>query len=275
MWSFFRNESDLATLLQSATTLNEEQKTEYLKRFPEALRRVEDLAPVEHSELDLKPASDEVLEYFNAFTKTPLHQKLLEAFPAVRLGYLPTSSLINPLALIDYELIEQLRATLEGDSELAIAKFAMPTEHSMPVRVALDPGGRSATFVSQRKTLTIVDLTKNQTAVGVEVKFVVSAAPEMIMVSYIAGRLYLRYGVHRAHLLASMGLQDIPCVVVEENQFPRLAGAYPAFPPIVLAQPRPPLLIDTFDTDLSLKVPLQRSQKVIRVHAEELVIPIE
>jgi hypothetical protein len=169
-----------------------------------------------------------------------------------------------------------LRATLEGDDELAFVKFAFPTQLSAQARIMIDPSGRTVTFISAKKVLTVRGAVLNEVpGAGVEAKFLVSGVQDFVLITQVAGRLYLRNGIHRAYLLATMGLRDLPCIIIQEAQIPMVVGPYPTFSPSVLVQPRPPLLIDAFNTDLSIKVPLQRTQKVIRITAEELIIPTD
>lgn len=274
VWAFFRNATDLDNLLQAVSRLTDEKRAECVRRFPEVLQRVAELPPTSLSEPRTRTATNKVLEHFNAFAGSPFYQELLKQFSEISLTYVPVGQLINPLVLIDYENVERLRATLEGEDEASVARFALPTQVTAPVKILADPSHRSAIFVSPHKNLTIMGLTFGEVpGSGVEVRFFVSGAPDTIMVSHASGRFYLRNGIHRAYLLASIGMQELPCILVQETQFPAIVGPYPAFAPSILALPRPPLLIDAFKDELSLKVPLQRTQKIIRIAAEELILP--
>jgi hypothetical protein len=241
---------------------------------PGAIQAAGTLAPISVSDTTIRPFSDGALEHGNDFINRPLGEALRKQFGSIQIGFVPIAELVNPLALIDYENIEQLRATLEGDDELAFVKFAFPTQLSAQAKIFMDPNGRTATFVSAKKVLTVAGVALNEVpGAGMEVKFLVTGAPDFALVTQVAGRLYLRNGIHRAYLLASMGARELPCIIVQEAQIPTVVGPYPTFSPSILVQPRPPLLIDTFNADLSIKVPLQRTQKVIRITAEELIIP--
>jgi hypothetical protein len=110
---------------------------------------------------------------------------------------------------------------------------------------------------------------------GIEVRFLIAPSPQAILVSHVGGRLFLRNGIHRAFLLASMGAKEIPCILIHETQIPTVASAYPTFSPAILGKPRPPLLTDALDQDLALKVPIQRTHKVVRISAEDILIPVD
>ncbi len=72
-----------------------------------------------------------------------------------------------------------------------------------------------------------------------------------------------------------MGVDTIPCILVSENQIPLITGAYPTFTPQILALPRPPLLQDALNPELTLSVPIIRTSKLIRITAEEVILPTE
>jgi hypothetical protein len=146
----------------------------------------------------------------------------------------------------------------------------------MQIRAAMDTSMRNVTFLSSMKTLTVGPCVVTQTPDGTEVKFLVGANLSMIFVSLMAGRLIVRNGIHRAFLLGKLGIKSIPCILIKEEAVPSLlTSAYPAFIPQVLVLPRPPLIVDYDNPRLSLEAPLQRTQKVIRIAAEESVLPVD
>jgi hypothetical protein len=276
LWAFFKTPLDLDNVLRSVTHCDDAQRADFVSRLPEAFHEAARLAPISVSDLTIRPFADSALEHSDAFINRPLGEALRNQFGSIQMGFVPIAELVNPLALIDYENIEQLRATLEGDDELAFVKFAFPTQLSAQAKILLDPNVRTATFISAKKVLTVTGVSLNEVpGAGMEVKFLVTGMPDFILVTQVAGRLYLRNGIHRAYLLASMGVRELPCIIIQEAQIPMVVGPYPTFSPSILVQPRPPLLIDTFNTDLSINVPLQRTQKVIRITAEELIIPVD
>jgi hypothetical protein len=144
------------------------------------------------------------------------------------------------------------------------------------IRAGVEAPGRAANFVSDIKTMTISGVRLQEApGVGVEVKYLVSNAATFVLASRVGDRLFLRSGIHRAYLLASLGLKTIPCIVVNESQIPLLSGGYPAFSATALTLPRPPLFKDYFDESLSLTARLQRMTKVIRITAEEFLVPVD
>ncbi len=186
-----------------------------------------------------------------------------------------TEQLVMPLTMIDYEYVEELKATLTGTDPKDIVRFALPDQLLMQVKSAIDPSGRAVNFISSQKTLTLQPITVTKVpGVGLEVKLTIAGTPQLIVVTRVEGRYYLRNGVHRAYLLASLGVKELPCILAEESQIPLIVGAYPAFAPHILALPRPPLLKDTLDPTVYLLMPAIRTNKVFRISAEELILPV-
>lgn len=274
LWSFFQNQADLNAFLGSATHLNAEQRAECLTRWPEAVKKLEELPVVEAAEPLLRSPSGKAWEHFDWYSQQPVYQSIAKQVEKTEFGFIEVDKLINPLVLLDYEYVEELRATLEGDDEGALTRFALPKQVTSTIKAFRDQ--RSVTLVSPQKTFGFVELNVEEVPdKGIEVRFLIATSLQVIIVSHVGGRLFLRSGIHRAFLLASIGAKEIPCILIHEMQTPTVASAYPTFSPAILAKPRPPLLIDALDQDLTLKVPIQRTHKVVRISAEDILIPVD
>jgi hypothetical protein len=192
------------------------------------------------------------------------------------LGYVSIESLTNPLVYIDYELLEELKPELAGTSPLDVAKFAFPRTISTSAKAIGDPSGRSVTFVSNQKTLAVSNIRLRGTPEGTEVSYLISANASAIIVSDMKDRLLLRNGIHRAYLLAQLGITHVPCILVSDNNaIPVVMASYPVFSPAVLVQPRQPMLMDFLKPELCLQAPMQRTHRVIRVSVEDTIIPVD
>ena len=274
LWAFFRTESDLDAFLTNATHLTEEERADCLKRWPAAVEKLGRLPRDIAAEPLLRSPVGEAREYFEWYAQQPAYQSIAKQAEKSELGFVQVDKLINPLVLLDYEYVEELRATLDGDNEAAFIRFALPKLVKSSTKALLDQ--RSVTLVSPQKTFGVVGIHVGEVPdQGLEVRFLIAASPQSIIVSYVGGRLFLRSGIHRAFLLASMGVKEIPCILIHQAQVHPVRGPYPLFSPAILAEPRPPLLTDALDPDLSLKVPIQRTHKVVRVSAEDIVIPVD
>jgi len=272
LWAFIGQE--VAPLLPNLTTMSPEEIKDSLGDWERAVSLRNSLPALAEPDEPSRPLHADLSAFVNGLSQQPVFDQIRAQFGGFEIRSVPTDYLVTSLALIDYEYVEELRPELQGDDELSVVKFALPHQVAIPIKAAPDPSTKSVSLISRQKSLFVSGVQVNQTPMGIEVRFLVASGAALIIVSRIGNRLYLRSGIHRAFLLASMGVKRIPCVVVQENVFSPISSNYPSFSNDVLTHPRPPLLRDFFDESLSLTTPLQRTNKVIRISAEDLVIPV-
>ncbi|HTS35342.1 MAG TPA: hypothetical protein VMH04_06700 [Candidatus Solibacter sp.] len=274
LWAFFRSKPDIANFLTGVSRLTPDQQNEYLERWEAANSRWLELNQTTMPGSSVRDVEGPTYEYFKEATS--VIGSLLDQFPRCRFVMAPVEQLITPLTLIDYEYVEQLKATLVNTEPRHVAEFALPKQINVEARAAVDASGKSVHFISSEKSLAATPLSIMPIpGVGFEIKTAVIGTPQLILVSRVADRLYLRSGIHRAYLLASLGIKEIPCLLTEDAQIPLVTAIYPSFAPHVLALQRPPLLMDAFDPNLTLLVPIARTGKIIRISIEELILPFE
>jgi hypothetical protein len=273
LWGFIGQE--IVPLLPTVTTLTPEEVKERLGAWEKAVETRNNLPPLVGPETSFQPLPEDVTAFVEGISSQPIFSQLRAQFGTCDFFSVPTEFLITSLALIDYEYIEDLRPELQGEDPLSIAKFAIPQQVAVQLKAMADPSRRSVSLISRHKGLLVAGPQLHQTPVGVEARFLITSGSALIVVSNIGNRLFLRTGIHRAYLLASLGIARIPCVVVHEKMLSPISSSYPSFSADVLTQPRPPLLKDFFDESLSLTATLPRTNKIIRISAEELVVPVE
>jgi hypothetical protein len=275
LWAFV-NDNAVGPLLTSSSKLSEKDIEALKPRWKEAILERAKLAPVgsvQNISTDITP---EVQPYVESFLSSLSANSLTRNFGQITFATVPLDALITPLVFLDGEYIENLKPELQSSRDIDVIKFALPSITAMQIRAAMDSSMRNVTFLSSVKTLTVGPCTLTQTPDGTEVKFLVGANLSMILVSLVSGRLIVRNGIHRVSLLSQLGIKNIPCILVKEDLLPSVfSSAYPAFIPPTLALPRPPLVVDYSNPRLSLEAPLQRTQKIIRISAEESVLPID
>ncbi len=276
LWSFIDNEN-IAGFLGSMTRLTPDEVRTHQVRWTEAYSKRLSLPPLEPRNLEPAPLPESVKPYIDDLGSSPIFAVLRAQHPEFEIRLVPVDQLVCPLALIDNAYLEELRAELQGNDFQDYVRFALPKTLSAALKVASsDPTMHSVTFISQQKTVAVGPVQLQQTADGLEVKFTIASTLAMIFVSQVGERLILKTGVHRSFLLAQLGIKQIPCIFVRESQLQNpLSAAYPSFHPGILLQPRPPLLTDLFDPSLSTEIPLHNTRKVIRISAEESIIPID
>jgi hypothetical protein len=276
LWAFV-DAPALIPFLEGLTRLTPPEVEQLLPRHADAKAKIAALQPIAPAIFPQKSLSVKVDEYFKELaTTTPMLPQLRQVFPMADFAYVRVQDLISPLVYIDHEYIEELRPELASLDEADIAKFALPQSANVAIRGMTDPTQHSVNFVSSNKTLTVGPAQVTQINGGVEVRFQVAANLSVITVTKFQDRLILRNGIHRAYLLAKLGVTEIPCILSPEQNFPNLfITAYPAFVPQMFMQPRPPMLLDFLNDQLCLEVPLQRTRKVVKISAEESILPVD
>ncbi|MGA3069439.1 MAG: hypothetical protein ABSD43_04405 [Terracidiphilus sp.] len=281
LWAFLRWE-DARAFLTSVTSYSSEQIAELEDDWKESKRRLDTdslsltsvCAFTDIGEITDLPGS--LRSYLEAILKKVKESRGGEQGPEVSVGYVSIDTVTNPFVYIDYEFLEDLKPELEGTSPLEIAKFAFPESVTTPITMVGDPTQTTITFSSRQKTMTVSNVRLRSTPEGTEVSYIIGANSSGIVVSDAGDRLVLRNGIHRAYLLAQYGVKEIPCIYVKDrNRLPVVIGAYPTFSPGILVQPRQPLLVDLLRPELCLQAPVRKTHKLIRISADEIMIPVD
>ncbi len=278
LWSFI-DLSLLQPLLSSLTRLDHKDIEALIPEWKKATAKRESLSslkPGDPSVFVADTVRPPVTEYLKVVEESAFF-KALSSVNEVSFAFIAIDKLVNPLVYLDYEYLDTLKPELTSTDDLDVVRFAMPQTLASQVKAGIDPTRHNVIFVSNEKSMTVSPVQLRQTPEGTEVKFIVAANFNMLLVSNHSGRLLIRNGIHRAFLLAQMGVKVVPCILVKERgsiQSLQITS-YPAFAPSVLTLPRPPMLTDFLDPELCLQVPLQRTHKVIRISAEELIIPVD
>jgi hypothetical protein len=279
LWSFIDLPA-LQLVLNSLTRFDPQTIQQLSADWQKAKSNRESLPPLTATEMDhaISPIQDPaVSDYVRELEEKHPTFKLIAPGKEVSVVLVELDRLITPLVLLDYELIDSLKPELPFIDEIHVARFALPTQIAVAMKAMVDPTMRSAIFVSNDKSLTASPAQVQQTPLGTAITFMVGASGSALVVASNSGRLILRNGIHRAFLLASMGVKSAPCVLVKEEGpiFAPPTQAYPTFADAVLAWPRPPMLTDFQNPDLTLQAPMQRTRKLIKIWAEETIIPID
>jgi hypothetical protein len=272
--SSFRSREDLAQILAGTRLVGDTPRMNViLEQWPAFVEAKESSSPlVESYTNDL---TDGQQQYAKELYSHPLMQSVKAQFGGYSIHSVSPASLINPLVWIDQEYVEQLRPELIGTDDLDVIKFAVPRDINVSTQVAVDPDMRGVSLVSAQKYIAAMPPVINQVpGIGMVISFNVVGLPQLILASRVNGRLYLRNGMHRAFLLAASGVSAIPVVTVEERQLTQIGTMYPSFNNAVLETERPPLLSDMLNSNLTVNIPIARTQKVIRIHVEDLLLPV-
>jgi hypothetical protein len=275
LWSFL-DQNALQLLLGSLTRVDPQTWQELSSRWHEAIAKRVELPALPVAQPPTPIESPAVLGYIEELQEKHTFKNIAHG-KEVTVNIVQLDQLINPLVLIDYELLDILKPEVPMIDDIHVARFALPQKVVIPIKGMLDPTMRNVMFVSNDKTMVVTPAQVQQTPFGTAVTFTVGASGSALVAASYSGRLILRNGIHRAFLLASLGVKSVPCIVVKEDGPIIAAGtlAYPTFTDQVLSLPRPPMLTDFLNPDLTLSVPLQRTHKLIKISAEETIVPID
>jgi len=246
------------------------------EKAKDARGKLPQLAPLRQDELQPFSDADNAI-VAGLFDEQPGLKEMIMAMvrEGVNAGFawVPARALISPIAVIDYQHIEELRAELQGDDKRALIRFAF---HGGPeVRFSASVHGHTMVVNSRNHGATVSVPRLEMDPDGTPfVRFDLGATAEFINVNASADRLYLTNGIHRSYLLASMGFESVPALLVPVPTLSTLASFYPQFTPSVLRLARPPTVRDFFDETLTTRVRMINKQKAIVLAASELPVPI-
>jgi hypothetical protein len=272
---FIKSQDDLFRLLLTQSVNEGHQQIESLLQiWPSCVEQREKLPPL--TEAVVMPLTEIQETYASELEQHPLLRSLRAQFPAMKVQLIDMASLINPLVWFDLEYIEQLRAELVGTEEVDTIRFAIPKELNVTTRIAADADGRGVSLISPQKQVAVMAPEIEQVpGIGMSVKFNIAGTPQLILASRVNGRYYLRNGMHRAYLLASLGIQHIPTVIIDEPILTPTATMFPSFNNEILEASRPPVLADMFADDLTARIQILRTTKVVRIRVEEMLFPVD
>jgi hypothetical protein len=94
-----------------------------------------------------------------------------------------------------------------------------------------------------------------------------------VQVVRFQGRYFLKNGYHRLVALRSRGLTHAPCILIEGESFDDVGARDGFFDRDLLLSKRPPLFGDFLADAVCPAVPLRPRTKVIRIKAEEIIVP--
>jgi hypothetical protein len=255
--AFLRRNTDL---LLSPTALAE--RSAAAERARQGRPRPEDLPRPQ-------PAPDAWRPHLDRVAARPLFQRLFgEAewqFAAV-----PVASLIavQPHVNWSYAQAQAARAAAEAD----LLQLCLPaTAEDLELWGGVSPGEPpSASFYTRDPNVRVTEA-RMEASPRLTISFTISKTAVFLQVVRLAGRLYLKNGVHRAVGLAAAGWARLPCLLVEGRDVRDLPDLL-SLP--VMLRPDPPLVVDFLHPELFIAHPWQDRIKYIRLVPEEFVAPL-
>jgi hypothetical protein len=171
---------------------------------------------------------------------------------------------------------------LSDDME-SLLDFAIPTERRLQqIPVTGEQDRKSYTVSSANPNLRVVGSAVGPAEVtlvegippinALAIQYFIAINPSFMQVVHFNGRWFLRDGYHRAGALLKAGISACPCLIVDAGDLTQLGLPDNAVPFDVLFGPRPPMLPDFWDGQVSAETTQPASRKVIRTRADEFPI---
>jgi hypothetical protein len=177
---------------------------------------------------------------------------------------------------------------LKGDTDKPSAEeilpICLPVNRISPYTYNLDGDAKGLTLSSfdpNFRALGIylgpatVQTNPNVPAVELEQAVIMNfgAPVSHLHVAKYKGRYFLRDGYHRAVSLLRLGITDVPCIVIEANSLKEVYSAAGNFlGEEVLMGPRPPLIGDFLDNDVSGVGETNEMRKIVRIREDEFMV---
>jgi len=193
-----------------------------------------------------------------------------------------SKSVLSYQRVVITEGLEQLLHAVYRNQPHSIADLCLPEPRTLQFSGSFDKAQNAFTSASLNPNLRVAGFAVvNQSVPGVDVPqqlfgFQLSLGTRFMQLVEYQGRWMVRDGYHRMHGLLSMGITQIPCVVVRAKSFEETGAGRPGFfGHEVLFGDRPPFVTDFQSEDFAFDVHIQAMMRIVRIRAEEFVVPVQ
>ena len=162
----------------------------------------------------------------------------------------------------------------------ALFDACLPQSEKVELPGGFDPSQNAFTISSLNPNLRIASFEVVETPVSQGltkriVGFSMSLGSSHIQIAEYRGRWMIRDGYHRLFGLMARGATTVPCVLIKARSFEETGAGRPGFLGFeLLYSDRPALLSDFHTDDYSVEVTTPAVRKVVRIRAEEFVVPV-
>jgi hypothetical protein len=168
---------------------------------------------------------------------------------------------------------------ISGSETAKALEIALPIERTPKnVMSQIDPVAKSISVFSHN-----IDLRVHGPAQGQDPNtkrltfgFQVGWGTPMITVAHLSGRYILKNGYHRVLGLRKRGFERVPALVFEATRLEDTGANRPGFAGTeLLTSAHPPNMADFYAEGVSVSLNLRPVTKVLRITAEEFLLPVE
>jgi hypothetical protein len=268
----FMSEEEAAAFVSAQTVASwDELRPEWL----DARAAYEDLPLFEPQPPKLEDLPLETMAEVDAIQASPPFQQHF-ADKEVRFAMVGLEHIVAFQQFVDTQFSTELagRDLSENDDLLGKIKLCLPRDFNADVSVALDEPTRTATLATLSRNLNVVGMQAGQTPdQPFAVTFFVALGGNWVQIIEFEGRYFLKNGYHRVWLLHSRGDQSVPAIVTKATTVEEIGAGPGFFPPALILSERPPLFRHFVDARLAPEVRLKSTMKVIRLSADQFVLP--
>ena len=267
--------SDYARRFLKDKALQPELVEELMQQREFAQARMESLSPLKMTKSSARPLTDDqsIVE-INRVMARPECSAYPEGTWTPQLVEIATLIPVQPSLDLDY-------AGGLGDSDLDPSKptsavsFCFAEKHPTDFHVSVEESQKAITISGINPSLEVVGLRyeEQENNGPLLLSFMVSPAPNIVVVARYSGRHLLVSGYHRVYRLMQLGFTHFPCIVREAQTIAQIGMRGRAvFAESVLMAQRPPLFPDFADPVLGIVVPFKEVHRVVRIRPDEYFV---
>jgi hypothetical protein len=193
-----------------------------------------------------------------------------------------SKSVLSYQRVVITEGLEQQLHAVDRNQLHSVADVCLPEPRTLQFSGSFDTAQNAFTSASLNPNLRIAGFgVVNQPVPGADIPqqlfgFQLSFGTRFVQLVEYQGRWMVRDGYHRIHGLLSMGITQIPCVVVRARSFEETGAGRPGFfGHEVLFGDRPPRVTDFQSEEFAFGVQIQAMMRIVRIRAEEFVVPVQ
>jgi len=191
-----------------------------------------------------------------------------------------TKSVLTYQRLILTQPFGRRLETVDSGDLSTLVDGCLPSPHPDQFQGAFDPAQMTFTASSSNPNLRIAGFqvvpaigpdNSSQQVLG----FTLSLGSSFVQLVEYQDRWMVRDGYHRIYRLLQKGITRIPCVIVRAKTFQETGAERPGFfGHEILFSRNPPHITDFLVSDLAADVEVPVTMKVVRIRAEEFVVPV-
>ena len=256
------------TLSLAKRQVQNASKPEYVQQVRAAIGAVKGRKEGLNQENILSDTPREIDDYVKAFMAQDSFNIFAQEGWQTKIVDLSKVCALQPIVFSDHA--EERTEPAINEDLLSIAKITLPIAGKTLIPIQFDQTRNTWMITSRNPNLRIIGHAslemKGKTVCG----FAIDVTPSFVQVAFHRGRFVLRDGYHRSIGLLARGIHRAPVLFREFSQYDDLGMGHGMLQGHAYLGDRPALLKDYLDDEVSAKVFLPASQKMIVVQGMEM-----